>query len=96
MNLTEKHYQGKMQRFLKVWMKFQKQAYTMGIKEHYGSKERNSSCSNRKFYEQMLCTNLYQMRSHQMPASILQLHQVLVTVVADEDALSLIKEKGLL
>ena len=42
-----------------------------------------------------LYKSLYGPITPNVPASILQLHQD-VTVVADEDALSLIKEKGLL
>lgn len=43
----------------------------------------------------MLFTNLYGPITPNVPASILQLHPD-VTVVADEGALKLIREKGLL
>mgnify|MGYP000116856458 CR=1 FL=1 len=80
-------------RFLKVWMKFRNR-HTPWEQEYYGSKE-NSSCSNRKCQADALYKSLYGPITPNVPASILQLHQD-VTVVADEDALSLIKEKGLL
>ena len=71
-----------------------KQAYTMGIKNIMAAKKillvATGSAKGRCFVQ-----SLYGPITPNVPASILQLHQD-VTVVADEDALSLIKEKGLL
>ena len=71
-----------------------KQAYTMGIKSIMAAKKillvATGSAKADALYK-----SLYGPITPNVPASILQLHQD-VTVVADEDALSLIKEKGLL
>ena len=71
-----------------------KQAYTMGIKNIMAAKKillvATGSAKADALYK-----SLYGPITPNVPASILQLHQD-VTVVADEDALSLIKEKGLL
>ena len=70
------------------------QAYTMGIKNIMAAKKillvATGSAKADALYK-----SLYGPITPNVPASILQLHQD-VTVVADEDALSLIKEKGLL
>ena len=70
------------------------QAYTMGIKSIMAAKKillvATGSAKADALYK-----SLYGPITPNVPASILQLHQD-VTVVADEDALSLIKEKGLL
>ena len=71
-----------------------RQAYTMGIKSIMAAKKillvATGSAKADALYK-----SLYGPITPNVPASILQLHQD-VTVVADEDALSLIKEKGLL
>ena len=70
------------------------QAYTMGIKNIMAAKKillvATGSAKADALYK-----SLYGPITPNVPASILQLHQD-VTVVADEDALRLIKEKGLL
>ena len=71
-----------------------KQAYNMGIKRIMAAKKiRLVATGSAKADD--LYKALYGPITPNVPASILQLHQD-VTVVADEDALSLIKEKGLL
>ena len=70
------------------------QAYTMGIKNIMAAK-RILLVATGSAKADALYKSLYGPITPNVPASILQLHQD-VTVVADEDALSLIKEKGLL
>ena len=83
-----------MQDSLKSMDEVPKQAYTMGIKNIMAAKKillvATGSAKADALYK-----SLYGPITPNVPASILQLHQD-VTVVADEDALSLIKEKGLL
>lgn len=71
-----------------------KQAYTMGIKNIMEAKK-ILLVANGEAKAEALYNSLYGPITPQVPASILQLHPD-VTVVADEAALSLIKEKGLL
>lgn len=71
-----------------------KQAYTMGIKNIMEAKK-ILLVANGEAKAEALYNSLYGSITPQVPASILQLHPD-VTVVADEAALSLIKEKGLL
>ena len=71
-----------------------KQAYTMGIKNIMAAKKILLVATG-SVKADALYKSLYGPITPNVPASILQLHQD-VTVVADEDALSLIKEKGLL
>ena len=71
-----------------------KQAYTMGIKNIMAAKKILLVATGSDKAD-ALYKSLYGPITPNVPASILQLHQD-VTVVADEDALSLIKEKGLL
>ena len=73
-------------RFFESMDEVPKQAYTMGIKSIMAARSAKADA---------LYKSLYGPITPNVPASILQLHQD-VTVVADEDALSLIKEKGLL
>ena len=81
-------------RFFESMDEVPKQAYTMGIKNIMAAKKillvATGSAKADALYK-----SLYGPITPNVPASILQLHQD-VTVVADEDALSLIKEKGLL
>ena len=81
-------------RFFESMDEVPKQAYTMGIKSIMAAKKillvATGSAKADALYK-----SLYGPITPNVPASILQLHQD-VTVVADEDALSLIKEKGLL
>ena len=81
-------------RFFESMDEVPKQAYTMGIKSIIAAKKillvATGSAKADALYK-----SLYGPITPNVPASILQLHQD-VTVVADEDALSLIKEKGLL
>ena len=81
-------------RFFESMYEVPKQAYTMGIKNIMAAKKillvATGSAKADALYK-----SLYGPITPNVPASILQLHQD-VTVVADEDALSLIKEKGLL
>ena len=70
------------------------QAYTMGIKNIMAAKKILLVATG-SVKADALYKSLYGPITPNVPASILQLHQD-VTVVADEDALSLIKEKGLL
>ena len=72
-----------------------KQAYTMGIKSISMSAKKILLIATGEAKADALYKSLYGPITPNVPASILQLHQD-VTVVADEDALSLIKEKGLL
>ena len=81
-------------RFFESMDEVPKQAYTMGIKSIMAAKKillvATGSAKADALYK-----SLYGPITPNVPASILQLHQD-VTVVADEDALRLIKEKGLL
>ena len=81
-------------RFFESMDEVPKQAYTMGIKSIMAAKKillvATGSAKADALYK-----SLYGPITPNVPASILQLHQD-VTVVADEDAVSLIKEKGLL
>ena len=81
-------------RFFESMDEVPKQAYTMGIKSIMAAKKillvATGSAKADALYK-----SLYGPITPNVPASIIQLHQD-VTVVADEDALSLIKEKGLL
>ena len=81
-------------RFFESMDEVPKQAYTMGIKNIMAAKKillvATGSAKADALYK-----SLYGPITPNVPASILQLHQD-VTVVADEDALRLIKEKGLL
>ena len=81
-------------RFFESMDEVPKQAYTMGIKSIMAAKKillvATGSAKADALYK-----SLYGPITPNVPASILQLHQD-VTVVADEEALSLIKEKGLL
>ena len=81
-------------RFFESMDEVPKQAYAMGIKNIMAAKKillvATGSAKADALYK-----SLYGPITPNVPASILQLHQD-VTVVADEDALSLIKEKGLL
>lgn len=78
-------------RFFESMDEVPKQAYTMGIKSIMAAKKillvATGSAKADALYK-----SLYGPITPNVPASILQLHQD-VTVVADEDALSLIKEK---
>ncbi len=71
-----------------------KQAYTMGIKNIMDAK-RILLIATGAAKADALYKSLFGPITPQVPASILQLHKDVV-VVADEEALSLIKEKGLL
>ena len=81
-------------RFFESMDEVPKQAYTMGIKNIMAAKKillvATGSAKADALYK-----SLYGPITPNVPASILQLHQD-VTVVADEEALSIIKEKGLL
>ena len=81
-------------RFFESMDEVPKQAYTMGIKNIMAAKK-NLLVATGSAKADALYKSLYGPITPNVPASILQLHQD-VTVVADEDALSLIKEKGLL
>ena len=81
-------------RFFESMDEVPKQAYTMGIKNIMQARKVLLIVSGEGKAE-ILDKVLYGPITPNVPASILQLHQD-VTVVADEDALSLIKEKGLL
>ena len=71
-----------------------KQAYTMGIKNIMAAKKILLIATGEAKAD-ALYKSLYGPITPNVPASILQLHPD-VTVVADEDALKLIREKGLL
>lgn len=71
-----------------------KQAYTMGIKNIMSAKKILLIAAGSAKAD-ALYKSLYGPITPNVPASILQLHQD-VTVVADEESLSLIREKGLL
>ena len=81
-------------RFFESMDEVPKQAYTMGIKSIMSAKKillvATGSAKADALYK-----SLYGPITPNVPASILQLHPDL-TVVADEEALSLIREKGLL
>ncbi len=83
-----------MQDFFESMDEVPKQAYTMGIKNIMAAKKillvATGSAKADAFVQISVRTD-----HTNVPASILQLHQD-VTVVADEDALSLIKEKDFL
>ena len=81
-------------RFFKSMDEVPKQAYTMGIKNIMAAKKILLMATGTSKAE-ALYNSLYGPITPNVPASILQLHPDL-TVVADEDALSLIREKGLL
>ena len=81
-------------RFFESMDEVPKQAYTMGIKNIMSAKKVLLIASGAGKAE-ALYNSLYGPITPNVPASILQLHPDL-TVVADEDALSIIREKGLL
>ena len=81
-------------RFFESMEEVPKQAYTMGIKNIMAAKKILLVATGTSKAD-ALYKSLYGPITPNVPASILQLHQD-VNVVADEDALSLIKEKGLL
>ena len=81
-------------RFFESMDEVPKQAYTMGIKNIMAAKKILLMATGTSKAE-ALYNSLYGPITPNVPASILQLHPDL-TVVADEDALSLIREKGLL
>lgn len=81
-------------RFFESMDEVPKQAYTMGIKNIMSAKKVLLIASGAGKAE-ALYNSLYGPITPNVPASILQLHLDL-TVVADEDALSIIREKGLL
>ena len=81
-------------RFFSSMDEVPKQAYTMGIKNIMAAKKVLLVATGEAKAE-ALYNSLYGPITPNVPASILQLHAD-VTVVADEAALSLIREKGLL
>ena len=92
-DLTESTIQANA-RFFSSMDEVPKQAYTMGIKNIMSAKKILLIATGEKKAE-ALYNSLYGRITPNVPASILQLHND-VTVVADEAALSLIREKGLL
>ena len=92
-NLTESTIEAN-KRFFASAEDVPKQAYTMGIKNIMAAKKillvATGSAKADALYK-----SLYGPITPNVPASILQLHSD-VTVVADEEALSIIREKGLL
>ena len=81
-------------RFFESMDEVPKQAYTMGIKNIMAAKKILLMATGTSKAE-ALYNSLYGPITPNVPASILQLHPD-VTVVADEEALSIIREKGLL
>lgn len=92
-DLTESTLQANS-RFFESMDEVPKQAYTMGIKNIMAARKILLVATGAA-KAQALYDSLYGPITPNVPASILQLHND-VTVVADEDALSLIREKGLL
>ena len=92
-DLTESTIQANS-RFFESMDEVPKQAYTMGIKNIMAARKILLVATGAA-KAQALYDSLYGPITPNVPASILQLHND-VTVVADEDALSLIREKGLL
>ncbi len=92
-DLTESTIQANA-RFFASMDEVPKQAYTMGIKNIMEAKK-ILLVANGEAKAEALYNSLYGPITPQVPASILQLHPDVV-VVADEAALSMIKEKGLL
>ena len=92
-DLTESTIQANS-RFFESMDEVPKQAYTMGIKNIMAPRKILLVATGAA-KAQALYDSLYGPITPNVPASILQLHND-VTVVADEDALSLIREKGLL
>ena len=92
-DLTESTIQANA-RFFSSMDEVPKQAYTMGIKNIMSAKKILLIATGEKKAE-ALYNSLYGRITPNVPASILQLHND-VTVVADEAALSMIREKGLL
>lgn len=92
-DLTESTIQANS-RFFESMDEVPKQAYTMGIKNIMAARKILLVATGAAKAE-ALYDSLYGPITPNVPASILQLHNDL-TVVADEDALSLIREKGLL
>lgn len=92
-DLTESTIQANS-RFFASMDEVPKQAYTMGIKNIMAARKILLVATGAG-KAQALYASLYGPITPNVPASILQLHND-VTVVADEDALSLIREKGLL
>lgn len=92
-DLTESTIQANA-RFFASMDEVPKQAYTMGIKNIMAAKK-ILLVANGEAKADALYNSLYGPITPNVPASILQLHGD-VTVVADEAALSIIREKGLL
>ena len=92
-SLSEKTIQAN-QRFFESKKQVPKQAYTMGIKNIMTAKKILLVATGEAKAD-ALYKSLYGPITPNVPASILQLHPD-VTVVADEGALKLIREKGLL
>ena len=92
-SLSEKTIQAN-QRFFESKKQVPKQAYTMGIKNIMAAKKILLIATGAGKAE-ALYNSLYGPITPNVPASILQLHPDL-TVVADEEALGIIREKGLL
>lgn len=92
-DLTESTIQANA-RFFATMDEVPKQAYTMGIKNIMSAKKILLVATGESKAD-ALYKSLYGPITPNVPASILQLHND-VTVVADEDALSIIREKGLL
>ena len=92
-DLTESTIQANS-RFFESMDEVPKQAYTMGIKNIMAARKILLVATGAA-KAQALYDSLYGPITPNVPASILQLHND-GTVVADEDALSLIREKGLL
>lgn len=92
-DLTESTIQANA-RFFATMDEVPKQAYTMGIKNIMSAKKILLVATGESKAD-ALYKSLYGPITPNVPASILQLHND-VTVVADEDALSIIREEGLL
>lgn len=92
-DLTESTIQANA-RFFATMDEVPKQAYTMGIKNIMSAKKILLVATGESKAD-ALYKSLYGPITPNVPASILQLHND-VTVVADEEALSIIREKGLL
>ena len=92
-NLTESTIKANA-RFFASMDEVPKQAYTMGIKSIMSARKILLIATGEAKAD-ALYKSLYGPITPNVPASILQLHPD-VTVVSDEDALKLIREKGLL